>query len=81
MFGNLSLPYTTVFLGSETGVEVIRQRLLDGQPTFFYLWYVCLCPKSVPLTPEIRTLNSHVTLNFQQSKGRAFLSEGTYFYG
>jgi hypothetical protein len=52
VFGNLSLPYTTVFLGSETGVEVIRQRLLDGQPTFFYLWYVCL------FRPEIRTLNS-----------------------
>jgi hypothetical protein len=75
VFGNLSLPYTTVFLGSETGVEVIRQRLLDGQPTFFYLWYVCL------FRPEIRTINSHVTLNFQQSKGRAFLPEGTYSYG
>jgi hypothetical protein len=52
VFGNLSLPYTTVFLGSDNGIEVIMQRLRDGQPTFFYLWYACL------FRPEIRTLNS-----------------------
>ena len=54
VFGNLNLPYTTVFLGSDNGIEVIKKRLRDRQPTFFYLWCAC------SFRPEIRTLNSGI---------------------